>query len=712
MKYFFKFLGLIGLVILTVTAFSLANQPELSSDEPIEFDENTHEIIARGNAELVSDNAIIRAGEIRFDRESCDIMGTDNVVINTEGMRLLTESARYNAGDGRLDVTEFRAGEPPIFISGCGACGTINDLQIDTPIVILGEPDAISPNLIALRAELKNAQDECTPTQVIGHHILFRIGRIPFFYLPYFSHTAREIPVLLSNENGNDNKLGRYTRNAVLFEVNPYIKLGALIDYYSHRGFLAGPATIYRRCDACYDIDGIFQSGFIHDTGTKSELGLDSLGQPIGRDRYFIEWHHQQNITEDLQITGQLRKWSDSASLRDFRPKLFNNDQDPDNFAEAVYSGPNYFLTAFTRFSPNNFQDIEQRLPELNFNLLPTRIGCTPVFNTVDAKVAHLREHSPRTNITLESTRMDVFYGLHAPIYVNEALTFTPLLGGEINEYFDKNTSAGTYTRYRGQIGFDAQFNAYAQWDYKSCIWGIDGLRHIVRPIVNYRFIPEAHSGKGPVPKIDRRVFTTNISPIELAYLRDVDTARERHIVRFGLESMLETRAPCYGSRELASLKMYQDYLFKENHLGDHWSFWYTEFAYAPAYWINFKLYDRVNVNNFTLNEINTSVCLTDARFWTLSYSINALHHRRHQHYIDAGLHITPRTSIRGRCRYDFKLHEVTEAIGSITTRLGNAWLAELQIIHREKAVRESNWEVALLFNLLPINANIIPIKL
>lgn len=686
--------------------------PELTSDEPIEYDESTQEITARGNAKLLSDRAVVTADEIRFNRENLNAAAAGKVVINADEVRLIAECLDYNINDQALNVGNFRAGQPPMFIAGDSASGILNDLCIETPIVFFGEPDAISPNFIAYNAELKNAQDPCAPTKVIAHHILFRIGRFPFFYLPYFSHSDREIPLTINNQNGVDKKLGKYTRNTILFEANPYVGIGALVDYYTQRGFLAGPALIYNKIDECDDINGIFQSGFIHDKGTKSELGVDSLGKPIQRDRYFIEWHHQQNITKDLQVTGQLRKWSDSASLRDFRPNLFNGDKDPDNYVEAVYTGPNYYLTAFTRYSPNNFQNVEQRIPELNFNLLPTQIGCTPIYNTVNAKIGHLREKSPRTNIVLDSTRLDFFYGLHAPFIVNEALTFTPVVGGEINEYFDKNTSSGTYTRYRGQFGFDAQFNAFAQWDYKNPIWNINGLRHIVRPIVIYRYIPEGHSGTGPVPPIDRHVFTTNINPIELAYLRDVDTARELHTVRFGFENILQTRNSCYGSNELASLKMYQDYLIKRNPEGDHWSFWYTEFAFSPAYWINFKLYDRVNVTNFTLNELNTSLCLQDGRFWTLSYTINTLHHQRNQHYIDAGVHVTPRTSLRGRCRYDFKLHEVTEAIGSITTRLGNAWLAEFQVIHRKRAVRESDWEMTLLFTLLPLNMNLLAIPL
>ena len=235
MQSVYKLLGSLGL-FLSASIFSFADPPELSSDRPIEYDENTQDITAQGNARLLSDKALVKADEIRFNRENFNAAAVCNVSINTSGTRLLTDSVNYNINDQTLNMGRFRTGLPPMFISGASASGIMDHLCFETPVVFFGEPDAISPNFIALNAELKHAQDDCAPTEVIAHHILLRIGKIPFFYLPYFSHTAREIPFSINNENGTDKKLGHYTRNTILFQANPYIKFGALIDYYTKEG--------------------------------------------------------------------------------------------------------------------------------------------------------------------------------------------------------------------------------------------------------------------------------------------------------------------------------------------------------------------------------------------------------------------------------------------------------------------------------------------
>lgn len=731
-------MGLVLVLLWNTIIVCNAAFPELSSREPIEFDDKSDEIILRGDAELSSDQALVRADEIRFNRETSNTIATGNVSINAQDVRFVGDAIEYNINEETLESGPFRTGNPPIHITGSNISGSINDLEISQPVLLLGEPDFLSPNFCASKVELKHAREEDIPTRIIAHNIWFRIGKVPFFYLPYLSHTVEEIPFTINSVYGNSPEYGRYLRNTILFRITPYVKLGTLIDYYTERGFLMGPALQYSISEDCKRTKGELQTGFIHDTGSRKQLGVDSLGRKTPRGRNFIEWHHQQEFTENFQITGQLRRWSDSNSLRDFRPKLFNNDNDPDNFAEAVYTGKNYYLTGFTRYSPNNFQNVQQRIPELNFNLLPTRIACTPIYQTINARVAHLHENNPfkkhahrhdrhfHKHHRQTSDRMDIFYGLHAPFNIGDILTFTPLIGGQVDQYFKRSTHSGQFTRLRGQAGFDLQLNSYAQWDCKNKIWGVDGLRHIARPIVQYRFIPEHNIGKGPIPQIDRHVFTTNIHPIDLNYLRDIDDARPRNTVRFGLENIFQTRNPLYGSRELAYLNIYQDYLIKENRKQDqkknlqhaHWSDLYTELGISPAYWITFKLYNRMDVNRGKLSELNTSLTLTDARFWSLTYTTDFLHEgfkhakNRHQHFIKPMWRITPRTFIAAEARYDCKLHLITKETFAINTQFSNAWGAELQVIHRRRAVRESKWEVSLLINLLPFDTTLLPISL
>ena len=84
---------------------------------------------------------------------------------------------------------------------------------------------------------------------------------------------------------------------------------------------------------------------------------------------------HRQRAGEHFTLDGEFNYWSESEILRDFRPRAFFPVQAPDTFVEANYTGQNYFLSLFARFQPNSFQRVQERLPELRFDLLPLTVG-------------------------------------------------------------------------------------------------------------------------------------------------------------------------------------------------------------------------------------------------------------------------------------------------------------------------------------------------
>lgn len=705
--------GLLGII---TPCFS--NLPELSSDEPIEFDENTKEVIAKGKAILLSDNLIVEADEIRFDREEFDAKAKGHVKITGEGFRFVGNEAIYNFCEKTLASDCFRTGRLPLYFEGAQASGHTEDIHILHPKVYFGEPDPYAPNIKAFKANIRFNEECHKRGRITGKHIFFRIGRIPIAYFPYYSHSLRDLPFSLKSDYGFSKEYGVYARNTIFVDTTPCLRTGALLDYYEKRGPLFGPALQYASENGCSFIHGELQSAYIHDQGNKTQLGTDSLGRPIKRDRYFIEFYHQQTLTERLQFTGQLRAWSDSQVVRDFRPKIFAHDNDPDNFAEIVYRGDCYFLTAFTRFSPNNFQTVKERLPELNFHLMPNRIGCTPFFQNLNATIAHLHKRDPSLqNSELRSDRLDLYYGLKAPFGImGSTATFVPVIGGRISQYFDKNTSKGPFTRYKAQIGFDAQLNSYAQWNCCNKTWNINGLRHIARPTLSYRYIPEAHSGTGPIPEIDTAVFTTNIQPIDLSYQRNKDDGNEMHTVRLGFENILQTRHPEYGSRELATLQIYQDYSIIRNSDGSHWSDLYSELAIFPAYWLRLSIYNRIDLPNGKFKDLQTSICLIDARHWSLSFHtdfIDMNNTKRNQYHLMGTWNIDPRSSISACWRYDALTKQFTEETYKYRTMLGNSWDVEAKAIHRRGSnIRESKWEFVLVFTLIPFNAKLFPIKI
>ncbi|NQY32243.1 MAG: hypothetical protein HRT56_03625, partial [Coraliomargarita sp.] len=70
--------------------------PELSSIEPIEFDEEAQRLVARGDARLDFDGTRLQADRITYYQEFGLADADGNVQINREGYRLLAERATYD----------------------------------------------------------------------------------------------------------------------------------------------------------------------------------------------------------------------------------------------------------------------------------------------------------------------------------------------------------------------------------------------------------------------------------------------------------------------------------------------------------------------------------------------------------------------------------------------------------------------------------------
>lgn len=699
--------ALVFTLCLYFSAIAHGNAPELSSDDPIEFDANTQIVTATGNAKLSHPQFELQAQKITFNRETFAAQACDEVILNHSETRVLADSIDYNFNEKSFCASDFRLGSIPLYLEGEHAEGDMSYVWVEKPTLFFGEPDCFGLNAIAAHAEICSDPEGCEATRINARHILFRIGKFPFFYFPYYSHSSREIPISISSEFGVTNQYGTFTRNNVVFDANPNFKWGVLLDYYTKRGVLYGPTYTLRYPHTYSHID----VGYIHDNGN---LGKDKRGKPIQMDRYFIEFQHNQKFREEIRVISQVRAWKDSEVLRDFRPSLFCNDQDPESFVEAIYSKDNINMSVFTRFSPNNFQKVQERLPEINFDILPTSIYDLPVYQRFNLNYAHLEEKDslvPKNDS--RSDRIDMFYGLNAPLSPNSIFTFNPVVGGRVTHYISASMDTGAFTRLRGQLGFDFQANAYGLWDCQNKIWKIDGLRHIVRPLAQYRYVPETTFGSGNPPKIERYFSSTNCYVPDLGLNRNRDESFDVHLVRFGVENNLQTRdASGYGSRDLATINVYQEYRLNKTPIGPLWSNLYFCVDLKPAHWINFSLLSRSSPQTWTLHELRTALTLVDGRLWKMTFATDSLHKLTNQYYLYGEWNPTPRTGFLAHWRYDHKLREVTEQGYGFNTRLGNSWALSTEVVYRRGAVRESNWELNLVLRLVPFNTDILPLKL
>ncbi|WP_309381461.1 LPS-assembly protein LptD [Cerasicoccus frondis] len=696
-----------------------AELPQLESDSQ-EYDADTNSMVAKGNAELSHGNIVLKSEEIIFEQDTSTLKANDNVQLTRGAFRILSDTATYDYFHSSFSAGDFRMGRHPLFLEGDQIEGGRDEIEVLNGAIYFQEPDEYAFNVKADRYLVKD-------NEVLEvYDATFRIGETPFFYLPYFEQNIEEdSPIDYRGDIGYQKSLGAFVQNTALVRLYPEVKLGANFDGYTERGFLGGPVTKYnwfkeKGTPGNYQ-SGYVDTGFIYDLGSSSDLGVDTLGQPINRSRNFIEWRHLGEINGNIDLANTTSWWSDSEVTRDFRDGLFYDNQIPDNWASASYRGENYVFGGFIRYQPNAWEDVAQRMPEISFNLLPTEVFETGVYQRADVDFVSLVEKSP-TGLFEETTsnRFNAYYGLKRPTKLTEWATATPVIGGMLTNYWDTYNHSGSYTRVLGEVGIDLEALITGHWNVKNDFWEIDGLRHIMKPVVQYRYIPGADAGNTLIPKVDvSSPFETYLDPLGLANKRNIDDLYAENTIRYGLENSLQTRAKGYGSYDLAEFNIYHEFRFDQRpnevilnapyrpfiRQGERFaSDIYTELTVRPAYWLASSIFIRVDPNSPSLAQLSTRTTIVDGEEWQFYGGTNMVKdigNDIEQYLLGGEYRINERNTLRAEWRVDAEISELVEQYYSWQTRFANSWDIEFIIGYLQGATREDGFQAKVRVRLL-----------
>ena len=647
---------------------------------------------ARGHAQIQYGAALLLADEFHINQTTGLVTGIGHFTITSGADRLLAESGTYNLSTGVFSLSHVRAGEPPFYVTASAAAGTRAKMTLTDAVVTYSEPGAFAPTLKADRLFYEPGK------RITGENGRLGLGDFHLFTLPKFDRPVEDSIIgHLTARVGYRHYLGAYLDLGLQVPVWPGINLGGDVAEYTARGPMAGPSGTYRLTPDGGDITGSFQSGFLDDHGDR---GIDLLGRPVPAKRGFFEWSHQQTIGDRVTVTGEFNWWKDSEILRDFRPEEFRAVQQPDSFLEGIYAGDNYYVDLFTRLAPNNFEHVQQRLPELRFDLLPTPIGAG-FYERFSSSFAALQEDSLFSGPTLRSDRFDAFYSVNRPIMPADWLTITPVAGGRLTYYAKAMGDRDNYTRWLGEAGVDAALRISGVFDYHNQLWGIDGLRHLLTPKLSYRYIPEAERGLAYIPPIDRQVFSTYLQPIELGDMRNLDSLHGRHVLRLSLDNVLQTRATDYGSRNLIDLNFSSDLNISTDPGQRRWSDFYTELSVTPATWLRLELFQRLSTRTLGLHELNTGVELIDHEWWSLRFSSTYLQQQIEQYFLEFDRRFSEVWRGFARVRYDGRSRRWNELSFGLRQNLRNTWNVRYEVSWYHGQQREGSFGLNLMVDLI-----------
>jgi LPS-assembly protein len=619
-----------------------------------------------------------------------------NVIVRGNNMIVMGDSFTYDLANGSLEAKNVKSNVRPMILVADEVVIAETVMAKNARMYFM-EPDSFSPNIGAREMEFSADNNRCSLK-----HVTFRIGQVPVFYLPGLSMRVDMLPVI-STEYGVNNRHGAFVQNKFLFNVNNNVKLGALFDVYTKSGILVGPAIRYHKHDETSSIFGSLEAGFISDNAKR---GLDVFGQPIKRHRFFSELRYKQHMVDHIDVTGQLSWLSDSEVERDFRKAIYNGNRYANTFAEVVYRDDWYLLSIFGQFRPNGFYNTVERMPQLRFDTITMQLPWIGLYHNFFAEISQLRNRS--IDECNHIMRFDSYYGLARPTHMGDALTITPVAGGRFTCYDKTLGSQGSYQRFIGQLGADVEMFGHGFIGYNNEFFDICGLKHLIKPLAQYRYTPKASIGSSKIPPVDRHYFDTNIPTIDLRDMRDVDQPRAGNLLRIGIENSLFTQGKSnYLARKVAEFSVYQDLRFghydfnfdtNANHcLSDS----YLKLELSPFSLVKFRAYSRIDPNKITLKELTTATELMNGDLWRIGFFTKALQHELDQYGVGLAWNFNAITGARISARFDARTKKLIEHDYFVSTMIGNSWKCEFGITVKNGSVREAKFQPAFRVDLV-----------
>lgn len=626
---------------------SLKGQPiEITSTGGTEYHDGV--ATARDNVAIhIGDTDVYGdAGEYNSDTHMVRVQGNVRIY---RGIELYVgDSGTYNTQTGEITASNLRSLEPPFFLAGEDVDRVSDEKKDDETLTLVHHgffttDDSANPDFRLKASTIRVYEND----YIVFKNMVFYIGKVPIFYFPYLyqslddafsfiispAYTSSWGPTLLSRLN---------------FPIGKHIKATTRLDYRVRRGLAGGIAldTKYGKNDSSW---AKLNTYFIQDQNPLiNRTSLPRNAIPAARYRLTLENRTEfgHDITGDINVT----KLSDPYLLEDFFQGEFRVNPQPDNIVVLRKWNPNYSLTAFTRFQMNNFFETTERLPEIALDIKRQPVFGSKIFYEGEASLSNLSRtfakgetvFDPRTGQfelaeDYQTLRLDTFHQFTYPNTYFGWLSIVPRVGFRATYYTESRNLSGVTLlpsedpltpdflpppptlatpfqpggdlfRTTVNAGAEASFKMSRTWEgAQSRTLGLDGLRHIIQPFVNFSYVTGNNVDPGRILQFDRYIPSTTLPPVDFPQFTSIDTIADWSIARVGLRQRLQTRRDDVTINWM-ELQTFLNVNFDNPYDRKDVSNLYNFFGFAPVPWFGIGVASQVPLQTGGFTEVNTDI--------------------------------------------------------------------------------------------------------
>lgn len=623
---------------------------EITADGNTRFDEGV--AIAEDNVQIHYGKYSIFCDYAEYNPDTRDVLLVGNIRVYTLDQILTGQRALFNLESKQMRALEFSGAQPPYFFDSLSLrAPSQNEFRIRN--ASLTTHDSSQPDF-RLRPRTMRFYPN---SRVIMTNTTLFVGQTPVFWFPYLyanldSAGFEFLP-------GYDSSWGAYLLLGYSFPLTEGIDARVRLEERTELG-----PSIGLDLDDAFGPDkrnfGKLRADYVFQTADMTTV--EAPGEPAEtrtRNRYRVAFQQRLFFADDIYGTANINVLSDVDFLEDFYRREYALDPQPDNALSLTKWDEVYTLTLLGRWQVNDFQDVTERKPELVFDFKQQPFFGLPVQYDGETGVASLARafsNNPSFGETeypdYAATRFDTFHQWSLPQRFFEWLNITPRVGIRGTYYSQSGRfvpQAGGDTAYdpvSGEVTVlqptiesnplnnpsptlqteGAVFRPIANYgltmstkfsrtfeQIQSRVLGLDGLRHVVEPYLNYSGVYNMGASPDRIYQFDRVVPSTQLLPLDFPQFTAIDSLDTWNITRLGVSHRLQTRRN-NETYQWLTWNSFLDLNFENPYSDGPVSNAFNVIRFNPVHWTSLGIASQLPVVTEGFTEINTSLSFMPAR--------------------------------------------------------------------------------------------------
>lgn len=594
-----------------------------SEDDSLAFDLSTGTITYTNGVTVRYGDAILTARRAVLNQDSGQVHAEGKVRLQQGGDVWYGERMEYNFKSGRILATDFRAGQPPLFVRGTALSGDQTNNVYVLADGIVTTDDYEHPGY-----RIRTKSLTISPGEYIEFEdAVLYLKDTPVFWFPKWRRSLKRHPNHWVFVPGYRSKYGAYLLTTYEWYWNERLSGAVHLDERSRRGFGTGP-------DVDYNIprfgEGSAKYYYIRD----DRPGRDGRGPENDKDRQRAWFTHQGTLRTNLTIKSAIRYQTDSQIVRDFFETEYRQNTQPSSFVELNQIWSNWSLNLLAQPRVNDFQETVERLPDLKLTGLRQQIGPTPLFYESESSFGYFQRKfavvDTNRNVFVDPDRIaamrgDTFHQILLPWTFFGWLNITPRAGGRFTYYGEADGPGATTLEEERAVfntGAEVSFKASRTWaGVKNRFFELDGVRHIVMPSFNYVYVPRPGAPPRKLPQFDYELPSAELLPILYPDYSSIDAIDSQNVLRLGLVNKLQTKRQ-EGVENFVHWSLYTDWRLKPHEDQSTFADLYSKLDLKPFHWLTFNSELNYGINQREWDQANHSVTFTpnDVWSWTLGH--------------------------------------------------------------------------------------------